>query len=206
MKKTNLVKIHMVCILAVCVLAGCASFSGKRLPTCTYAQLQSPPKKVTATYDVKAFNIYGIEDKIAATRLDFRVHKVLSSSLIFTDIKPGFGQGDYHYSFIFRSDGMPPAPVAFLNGVVSGLTLCMIPAFARDIFIITVEVKQDNRVLKSYTYTDHMDTWIQLFLIALTPFNFPSNISDAVIENIIMNFLYDFTNDIHSGSYLAKQI
>ncbi len=206
MKKAKLVKIHMVCILAVCILAGCASFPGKQLPTYTYGQLTSLPKKITATYDIKAFSIYGVEDHTSATRLDFKVQKVLSSSPIFSDIKPGAGQSDYHYSFIFRNDGMPPLPVAFLNGVISGLTLCMIPAYARDIFIITVEVKQDDRVLKTYTYQDQMDTWIQLFLVALTPFYFPANISDAVIENIVMNFLYDFTKDIHTGAYLAKQI
>lgn len=204
LSKKKLGQIILISLFAAFMVTGCASFAGRELPIYTNDQLAVPEKKIFATYDVKAFGPNG-ENNIFAARLDKRIQKILSSSPIFSELKSGSGPGDYHYSFVLRNEGMPPMPIAFLNGFISGLTFTIIPAYARDIFIITIDVKQGDRVLKTYTYKDHMDSWIQLFLVFLTPFNWPPSVSDSVINNIIMNFAHDFGSDLQSGVYLAQQ-
>lgn len=195
----------MLFLAAVFMVAGCASFPGKELPTYANNQLFIPAKKISATYDVQAKGVFGENNKMAADRIDGKIQKVLASGPIFSDLRSGSKQGEYHYSFLFRNEGIPPMPVAFLNGFVCGFTFGLFPAFARDIFIMTVDVKQDGRVLKTYTYQDHMDSWIQIGLIFLTPLYFPTTVSDEVIDNMMMNFAYDFSHDIRSGAFIAKQ-
>lgn len=204
LSKKKFGQIILISLFAAFMATGCASFAGRELPIYTNDQLPVPEKKIFATYDVKAFGPNG-ENNIFAARLDKRIQKILSSSPIFSELKSGSGPGDYHYSFVLRNEGMPPMPIAFLNGFISGFTFTIIPAYARDIFIITIDVKQGDRVLKTYTYKDHMDSWIQLFLVFLTPFNWPPSVSDSVIDNIIMNFAHDFGSDLQSGVYLTQQ-
>lgn len=194
-----------ISLVAAFIASGCASFAGRELPIYTNEQISVPAEKISATYDVKAFDLHGRESDVAAARIDKEIRKILSTSPIFSEFKRGAGPGDHHYSFVFRNEGSPPEPIAFLNGFISGFTLTLIPAYARDIFIITIDVKQGDRVLKTYTYKDHIDSWIQLFMVFLAPSNWPPTVSDTVLDNMLMNFAHDLGNDIQSGAYLAKQ-
>jgi hypothetical protein len=204
LKRIKFSHVLLAGLFAAFVTSGCASFAGGELPVYTNEQLQVPEKKIAATYDIAAFGPLG-ENKIAASNLEKEIQKVLSSNPVFAELKQGAGTGDYHYTFTFRNEGVPPLPIAFLNGFISGFTFTVIPAFARDIFILTVDVKQDDRVLKTYTYKDHIDSWIQLFLVFLAPSHWPPDVSTSVIDNMLMNFAHDFCNDIRSGVYLAQQ-
>ncbi|HXY54306.1 MAG TPA: hypothetical protein VEM40_06525 [Nitrospirota bacterium] len=197
-------QILLISLSAAFMASGCASFAGRELPTHTNEQLLNPEKKIFASYDVKAFGPHG-ENSIAASKLDKEIQKVLSAGPLFAELKSGSAQGDYHYSFVFHNEGRPPEVIAFLNGFISGLTLGVIPAYGRDIFIMTVDVKQNDHVLKTYTYTDHMDSWIQLLLVFLTPFNWPPSVASSIIDNMIINFAHDFSNDVRSGVYLVQQ-
>ena len=67
---------------------------------------------------------------------------------------------------------MPPVLIAEYAMLLTGFTFGVIPAYERDTFILTVDVKQGDRVFKTYTYKDHLDSWFHLFLMFLTPFNF----------------------------------
>lgn len=197
-------QILLMSLFSALIASGCASFAGRELPIYTNDQLSVPEKKISASYDVKAFGPYG-ENTIVASKLDKKIQKVLSAGPLFAELKSGSGQCDYHYSFVFRNEGVPAMPITFLNGFISGFTLTVVPAFARDVFIITVDVKQGDRVLKTYTYKDYMDSWIQLFLVFMTPFNWPPSVSSSIIDNMIMNFAHDFSKDIQSGVYLSQQ-
>ena len=69
---------------------------------------------------------------------------------------------------------------------------------------MTVVVKKGDYVLKTYNYKDHMDSWVQLILLFLMPFNFPPMVYDSVMDNMIMNFAHDFSSDLQSGVYHAS--
>ena len=100
---------------------------------------------------------------------------------------------------------MPSEFIVSLNGFISGFTFLVIPAYERDIFIMTVVVKKGDYVLKTYNYKDHTDTWIQVVLLFLMPFNFPPMVYDSVMDNMIRNFAHDFSSDLQSGFYRAPQ-
>jgi hypothetical protein len=187
---------------AVFMASGCVRFAGMELPIYTNEQLSAPEKRISASYDVMQFHGTYPQDATAASQ---RIERVLSASPLFVELKTGSGQADYHYSFVLRSAVMPSEFIASLNGFISGFTFLVIPAYERDIFIMTVVVKKGDYVLKTYNYKDHTDSWIQVFLLLLMPFNFPPMVYDSVMDNIIMNFAHDFSSDLQSGFYRAQQ-
>jgi hypothetical protein len=182
--------------------SGCVSFAGMELPIYTNEQLSAPEKKISASYDVMQFHGTNPRDATAASQ---RIQRVLSASPLFVELKSGPGQGDYHCSFVLRSAVMPSEFIVALNGFISGFTFLVIPAYERDIFIMTVVVKKGDYVLKTYNYKDHIDSWIQLILLFLMPFDFPPMIYDSVMDNMIRNFAHDFSSDLQSRVYRAQQ-
>ena len=192
----------LLVLFAVFMASGCVSFAGMELPIYTNEQLSAPEKKISASYDVMQFHGTYPRDATAASQ---RIQRVLSASPLFVELKSGTEQGDYHYSFVLRSAVMPSEFIAAMNGFISGFTFLVIPAYERNIFIMTVVVKKGDYVLKTYNYKDHTDTWIQLVLLFLMPFNFPPMVYDSVMDNMIMNFAHDFSSDLQSGVYRAQQ-
>ena len=192
----------LLALFAVFIASGCASFAGMELPIYANEQLSAPEKKISASYDVMQFHGTYPRDATAASQ---RIERVLSASPLFVELKTGTEQGDYHYSFVLRSAVMPSEFIVSLNGFISGFTFLVIPAYERDIFIMTVVVKKGDYVLKTYNYKDHTDTWIQVVLLFLMPFNFPPMVYDSVMDNMIMNFAHDFSSDLQSGVYRAQQ-
>lgn len=189
---------------AVFMASGCASFAGMELRIYTNEQLSAPEKQISASYDVKAFPAHSFIN-IDASNLDERIQKVLSSSPLFAQLKSGSDPGDYHYSFVLRTEVMPSEFIAVMSGAISGATFLVIPAYGRDIFIMTVVVKKGDYVLKTYNYKDHIDSWIQVLLLFLKPFNFPPMVYDSVMDNMIMNFAHDLSSDLQSGVYRVQQ-
>ena len=133
----------------VLMASGCASFAGMELPIYTNEQLSAPEKRISASYDVMAFHGTYPRDATAASQ---RIERVLSASPLFVGLKSGTGQGDYHYSFVLRHAVMPSEFIAAMNGFISVFTFLVIPAYERNIFIMTVVVKKGDYVLKTYNY------------------------------------------------------
>jgi len=181
---------------------GCASFPGKELPTYTYESMTVPAAKLTVSYDVKALSL-GRDNAGLAKGMQEEIEKVFKASPLFNQVAPGVGTGEYQYSFTLRNEGN--AGLAFASGFISGLTLTIIPAYAKDEYILSVDVKKGNQALKTYTYQDHLDSWIELFLIFLTPSHWPPTMAKELIDNMLMNFLHDFWRDLSSGVLVASQ-
>lgn len=185
--------------LSLCIF-GCASFPGKELPAYTPDQIAAPAQKLSVSFEVKSFAL-GKENPNSARIWHAEIEKVLTASPLFSQVTSSTGPGEFQYSFVSRNEGN--YALAFLSGFISGLTFGIIPGYGKDEYILTVEVKKENKVLKTYEYRDHMESWIQLFLIFLTPSHWPPTVAKDVIDNMIMNFLHDFAADLNSGALLA---
>lgn len=61
--------------------------------------------------------------------------------------------------------------VALLSGLISGATLGVVPAYARDHYVMTAEVIDDGRLICSYEYRDYLATWGQILLVFAMPFD-----------------------------------
>lgn len=190
-------------ILSFTVFAfGCASFPGKELPLYKNDQISPPVQRFSVSYDVKAFE-FGKENAKFAKVWQEEVEKVFKASPLFLEVSSTTRLGEYQCSFEARKEG--EEATAIMSGLISGLTFAVIPAYGKDEYILTVDVKKENRVLKTYQYKDHVETWAEILLILLTPWHFPPTVSREVYDNMIMNFLHDFAQDVGSGVLLAAQ-
>jgi hypothetical protein len=224
-------RILLISLFVTFIASGCtrfavrepvSSYAGRELPIYTNDQLPIHAEKITASYDIKAFGPGG-ENAILALNFDKEIQKILPATPVFAALRSRPEPEDYHYSFVLRNE-VPAEPLVILNAAVSGLTLTIIPAFERDIYILTidvkrgcrvvktyfykdhtVDVKQGCRVVRTYSYRDHMDSWMQLFFVFSAPAYSTSSVSSLVIDNMIMNFTRDFSNDVRSGVYIEQK-
>lgn len=188
-------------------LAGCASFPGKELPTYSFEQFHPPARKVSIDYEaiyLAPFLTPGGQENPAAVRFfEQEVNKVFAKTNLFQNFGAGIGSGNYHFKLVLTNEGKM-SPLATLNAILSGITMTLIPAYAKDKLILTVEVKKGDQFLRKYEYRQHIGTWFQLFLIFLTPAHYPKKVFVKVIDNMLLNFLHDLMEDkilvVHPGS------
>ena len=171
---------------------GCASFPGKELPKYSYEQIKPPSPKPSIGYDAK-FLTMGRENARAVIIFQEEIEKVFGQSKFFQKYGPGVGLGDYHFSMVLQNEGN--LCLAGISGFISGITLTLIPGYAKDEFVLIVDVKKENHVLKQYQYKHYMDTWIQLFMVFLTATHNPKDVSRQVIDDMLLNFLHDLEKD-----------
>lgn len=182
----------IIALFCYIVSAGCASFPGKELPKYTYDQIKPSGPKVSVDYDAK-FLSFGRENSYAVRIFQEEIEKVFGQSGVFTKVSAGIGSEKYHLSLVLENRGN--LPLAFLSGFISGFTFLVIPAFARDEYILTVDVKQGEQVIKQYKYKHYMDTWMEIFLIFMTPTHFPTKVARDVIDDMLLNLLHDLEQD-----------
>jgi len=168
------------------------AFRGKKLPKYTYEQIAHPSRKPSVDYDAKFLSL-GKENAAAVKVFQEEIEKIFSESEVFSKFSAGIGSEEYHLTLVLRNEGN--LGLAFLSGFISGLTFTIIPGYAKDEYILTVDVKRGDQVLKRYQYKHYMDTWIQLFLIFLTPTHSPEKVSREVMDDLLLNFLYDLGKD-----------
>jgi len=171
---------------------GCASFPGKDLPKYSYDQIKPPAPQPCIDYDAK-FLTMGRENARGVAIFQEEIEKVFRQSNFFQKHSPGVGSGDYHFSMVLQNEGN--MCLAGISGFISGLTLTIIPGYAKDEYILTVDVKKEGEVLKQYQYRHYMDTWIQLFMIFLTATHNPQEVARQVIDDMLLNFLHDLEKD-----------
>jgi hypothetical protein len=200
-KRIASITIFILCITIALSAAGCASFPGKELPMYTYEQISLPEKKITATFDVKASG-HGLFQK-DVSYIEKEVQKILTQSQLYAQLTPNKNDGEHHYSFNFKNT-VDNRGIATATWLLSGATLFILPGYTRDNFILSVDVKQGDKVLKTYTYQEHVTTWGEILLVFASLTHWPPNISQSVIDNMLMNFVHDYSQDIKSGVYLTQ--
>jgi hypothetical protein len=184
-------------------LAGCASFPGKELPKYSFEQFNPPAIKPSIDYEAIFLTRDGQEPPAAVRSLEQEIDKVFTKTSLFQKFGTGIGSANYHFIVVLKNEG-ELSGANFLNAVLTGVTMTLIPSYAKDKFFLTVEVKKGDQLLKKYEYRQHIGTWFQLFLIFLTPTHHPAKVYSKVIENMLLNFLHDLIEDkilvTHPGS------
>lgn len=180
--------VGLLCLIAV----GCASFPGKEFPKYSYDQITIREPKPPIDYDATFLSL-GRENARAVNIFQGEIEKIFSKSSVFSNFRAGTGKERYHFSLVLKNEGEIAA--AMLSGFISGLTLTILPAYARDDHILTVDVKRENQLIKQYRYNHYLDTWIQLFLIFMTPTHAPLDVAKGVIDDMLLAFLHDLQKD-----------
>ncbi|MBU1056111.1 MAG: hypothetical protein KKC46_20145 [Proteobacteria bacterium] len=181
----------MVVVVLSMVGSGCASFHGNNLPSRYQSDISTPVQLGTVGFNAKWFT-FGNPNPGMSSMFREKVRNHLVASGMFSDVIGDCSTETTCLEFTMNNDGN--RGVAFITGYLSGLTLTVLPAYARDDYAMTVDLKKDGNLLKTYEYKDSMKTWIQLFMIFMAG-NTSEKVGNEVRENIYWNFLYDLHND-----------
>lgn len=184
--------ISILISLSFAFLISCASFPGKDLSRYTYDQIKTGERKPSIDYEVKFYSM-GQENAGAVGSFQVEIEKVFEESEVFQRFSAGIGSERYHLKLVLENEGN--VGVAVTTGILCGLTLTLLPAYARDEFILTVDVYEGEKLLKQYQYEHYVNSWIQLFLIFISPFYWPGTVIKEAIDDMLLNFLYDLEND-----------
>ncbi len=180
-------------VVASLALAGCAGFPGNKLAKQGYGSLASAQPKVVVDYDVTFIGPGGSQMYSANYMLAEQVKMVFEKSKVFASHNLNGKGAPVHLKVKLEDKGN--LADATLAGIVSGLTLTIVPTCATDEYELNIEVASADKLIKRYTYNDSMTTWIQLFLIFAFPSHNPGTISREIIENMLLNFLHDVQAD-----------
>ncbi len=191
--------------LAVLLIGnGCATYSGKDIPVITLADLPPAPDDKTCLV---------ISDKCTkdtCTDID-EIISIFEKSGYFLKAPEHCTPKDSYrsnkmivtFDWTFRTG---PYMVDLMNAFISGYTLTIIPMRMRDYYSMKVELKRNDRVVKQYMYSDHIERWLHLYFAFKRP-NPDYSAREAVHDiynRMIMNFLNDYANDVQKGDLFAE--
>ena len=57
---------------------------------------------------------------------------------------------------------------------------------------VDVEFVSDGRVMRTWHYDDHVDTWVQLVMIPLDPQMRRRQVVQQVVDHMLLTFLHDY--------------
>ena len=185
--------------LGLSALAGCASFPDQRLPRYTDEQIVPGDAKPSIDYDVKVFLSEEEYPAAAVPGLQKRVDHILGRSRLFSNVRvrsvaeTGNKAEPYHLSITIRDESRIKHGI--WGGLAFAVTVMIFPLQIDDDFVLLVDVTEGGQVIKHYEYRDAMETWVELFLIVMTPTHSQPAVTRAVLENMLMNFLHDLAKD-----------
>lgn len=191
---------RLVLVAAVLAVAagGCASFAGRQLPERGFEGLS--PRGLAVDYSADWLTV-GTPNSNASNALSYSVRRILDESKMFARVTQGDPDVPLRLRFLMKNEGSPGA-AAFL-GAISGFTLTIIPAYARDDYILSVDVERSGESLKTYEYRDYVSTWIQLFMLAAMSGRDGQAVGDQVRSNMIRTFLHEFESDMAAGEIVV---
>ena len=199
LERNDLMKKHLahlsvaVAMLACLGMVGCASFPGNQLPHRSRADIVTPDHKPAIDFQME-WHTFGRLHPGWSQVWRRTMRQRLVESGMFSDVEVGTGVKEYHLAIKIHNDGN--RVVAALTGFMSGLTLTILPGYARDDYTLIAELSRDGNVLKTYEYKDHVTTWTQLFMIfAFNNFNKAGKVAGQVCDNMVWNLLYDIQED-----------
>jgi hypothetical protein len=184
-------------------LSGCASFPGKDLPSYSYADLAPAPDEKMC-----------LKVAIQGTPTDDD-REVIETTIVMLE-KSGFflkapehclhhgEKSENDIQWAFRNDSPAANRVgAFISGFISGFTFTIIPAFAREELLLSVQLRKNDQLVKEYAYREHVDTWLHLSMLFMMFDHQPRVAVREVYNRMIMNFLYDYSLDAQPAKRIA---
>ena len=204
MKKLNLktaAKI-LVVFLILQFLIGCLASPGRLIPTVDKLPDKSVfVNKPNVFLDInfhtflKGLHKAPVENITAKDQFVNLVKNVTKESNLFESYTiDKFESKDVDYTIQIDMLNYGSYTKSLLAGIVSGLTLTVIPVSAKDNYKLTAKLLDaEGNGLKTYVYDNYMKTWIQMFLFPFvgTLKKVPNNIMDNMIKNLYNDILND---------------
>jgi hypothetical protein len=178
-------------LVALLACAACASFRGDELPRRGLGELRREAPLPAVTYGLS--NNFASSEPPATGWSVTCVDRVFG--MAFSEIERKASTEGLHLDVRFASRVRQPVFTVGL-GLFSILSLGLIPAYGRDDLSLSVRVEVDGSLVKRYEYQDHAGTWFHWFMIPWAFSHDPFEVENAVLENMLLNFLHDFRQDL----------
>lgn len=185
------ISIYAIVLLAIS-LSGCASFQGHELPQIDVTNFKNNSAQYSLDYSIR-WQSFGKESAVGIKPFEEIVTETLNETSLFSSYKPGVGNSEIHFDLVMNNHGNLVA--SLLSGYISGFTLLVIPAYAKDEYTLTAEVSKNDKFIKRYQYDDHMSTWIGWIFLPVMPTHTPNETSKKVMKNMFQTFLMDLQSD-----------
>jgi len=183
---------RLIAALSFLLASGCMGVRVGALPACDYAPPQTardvaPAAEASPVVDYRVRFVGSNRDGSAA--FEERVGGVFARHPILAAARPGDGGAPLHLDLVLtnRSNRL----VAGLTGLASGLTFTLLPAYARDDFELTVELRTGADVLKRAEYRDAVVTVIHFTLVFAPRPSQPRAVVEETVDNMLMHALRD---------------
>jgi hypothetical protein len=116
----------------------------------------------------------------------------LKQSPVFSQVFEGRG-GKNQLDITVNNHGTMAA--AIITGVLSGLTLTVLPGYARDDYDMTAVLLRDGVEVKRYQYTEHVTLVMELLLVFGMPFVEGKDAPKNAIRDMTQHLVHDMVAD-----------
>jgi hypothetical protein len=124
------------------------------------------------------------------------INNVFREADIFSEINAGTGECHLSLALQRRSPFISSFKDYYSHYHLSAMTLYVIPVFDRYEYILSVDVRKYDQLLKQYRYREHMTIWVEFPLLLIpAPFLTQTKAERKVIDNMLLNFLHDWQQD-----------
>ena len=180
-KNLRIVEIFVV----LSFLTGCAAFREDQLQPITSWPLETSYKNKSISLIISGKAIVnGEELEVNKSILSIWRKQTVSAyreSGLFSEVKTGLVDSDLRAEIKILDQGEGSLGLAFL----SGFTFTLIPAKAYDEFFVTTTlIDNEGRELGRIVKSETINSWIQLFLIFVMPFNWPNSVAKEVLYDL----------------------
>ena len=174
-------------VLVVCLVGlplSCIGFRGNQLGAINgWPPIIEEKKSISYVVSGKVEINGKPTDVQPATMKAWKKHldEVYRDSGLFSSVKEGFSETDIRAEVEITDVGQGNFALAFL----SGLTLCVIPAYASDTITIQTTFK-DNKgnILGKVAKQEEVYAWFQILLLPVTPFKSPGSVGEKALCDI----------------------
>jgi hypothetical protein len=171
-------------------------FTQDKLPKYSSSQIEPSDRKHAIDYDIDigAGLQSGSSPMADIVYCNSRIEKTIIESGVFEKIYQGVGNEKYHMSIKLESQ-ISLGAINFINVLLHGLTLMVVPYYTPVNYVLTVDVSKEGNIIKTYKYEDGYSRLVQLFLMFYPDFRSYNEMQAEVMNNMARNFLFDLQKD-----------
>jgi hypothetical protein len=181
------------------MLTGCTSFAGKLPPIYTYEQIPHVEQKRAVSYEAEFFRFTGERDPRLTRKLEQEVKRVFLKSGAFSSVDTARSAEANHLLIKIETKAKNEL-LGAINGIITTLTLFIIPGYTREEMTMTVEVywrnsPTGNISIRQYIYKDRLDIWAHISLLLLMPIHSHEEGERDLMEHLLLKFVHDISAD-----------
>jgi hypothetical protein len=183
--------VALVCAAALALSStGCLVTRGGQLPELPKTPAVAAPA-VAASYAFH-WETNGNPNPKGGARIEPVISPTLVGTHAFTQVVQGQG-GQVQLDITVNDKGN--MPLAVLSGVITGLSLYVIPGYARDDYEMNVVVSKNCEELKRYRYTENVTIVMELLLVFGMPFVEGNDAPKNAIKDMTKHLVADMAKD-----------